>query len=406
MDINASDLLKQVTASLEKASSDFSAKAEQAFKEARAAGDASAETKASVDKLATESNTLRGTVEALKAQLGEVEQTVVAGTGGAGSRAAAMSAGAQVIASEALKVFAGRVKGNENTRLSVPVNAALLSTGVATGVVEPERLAAIDQQPRQRLFVRDLIAPGRTTSPAIFWVQQTGFTNAAKVVPEGTAKPYSDITFATKLTPVTTVAHLFKASKQILDDFAQLQSLIDAEMRFGLRYVEEQELLFGDGTGAHLHGIVPQATAYSATGIPGSATPIDALRWAMLQAQLARVPATGHVLHFTDWAKIELQKDTLGRYIIGNPQSTATPTMWGLPVVATETAAFLGKFLTGAFRNGAQLFDREEANVVISTENVDDFEKNMVSIRCEERLALAVYRPEAFIFGTLPAVAP
>ncbi len=164
MDINASDLLKQVTASLEKASSDFSAKAEQAFKEARAAGDASAETKASVDKLATESNTLRGTVEALKAQLGEVEQTVVAGTGGAGSRAAAMSAGAQVIASEALKVFAGRVKGNENTRLSVPVNAALLSVGVAEGVVEPQRLAAIDQQPRQRLFVRDLIAPPRPRS--------------------------------------------------------------------------------------------------------------------------------------------------------------------------------------------------------------------------------------------------
>jgi HK97 family phage major capsid protein len=55
------------------------------------------------------------------------------------------------------------------------------------------------------------------------------------------------------------------------------------------------------------------------------------------------------------------------------------------------------------FSPAAQLFDREDANVVISTENADDFEKNMISIRCEERLALAVKRPEAFIYGTFSA---
>ena len=405
MEISTADLLKQVTASLEKASSDFSIKAEQAFKEAKASGDMAAETKASVDKLATEFNTATKAVDALKAQLGEVEQTVAAGMGSVHDRAAAMTAGAQVIANESLKAFASKISGNERTRLSVPVSAALISTGVASGVVEPQRQPGILVKPKQRLFIRDLIAPGRTTSPAIFWVQQTGFTNAAKVVPENTAKPYSDIAFTTKITPVTTIAHMFKASKQILDDFTQLMSLIDTEMQFGLKYVEEQEILFGDGTGAHLTGIVPQATAYSATGIPAGATAIDALRWAMLQAQLARVPASGHVLHFTDWTKIEMAKDTLGRYIIGNPQGTTEPTLWGLPVVATEISAFLGKFMTGAFRNGAQLFDREDANVVISSENSDDFEKNMISVRCEERLALAVYKPEAFIYGTLPVPA-
>lgn len=396
-------LLAKMSADLEKASSDFSIKAEAALTEAKKAGTLSTETKAAVDEMALKFNTLTEAEKQLKAQLGELEQEFAR----IPTQAAAQhrdTVGGVVIKSEALAEFAKSVQGNR--RISVPVNAALLSGGVAEGVVEPQRLPGIDVMPKQRLFIRDLIAPGRTTSPAIFWVQQTGFTNAAKVVAEGTQKPYSDIQFGTKITPVTTLAHMFKASKQILDDFAQLQSTVDAEMRYGLKYVEEAEILFGDGTGVHLHGIVPQASAYVGAFAPEAMTQIDELRLAMLQAQLARLPASGHVLHYTDWAKIELTKDTLGRYIIGNPLSLAGPTLWGLPVVATEVPAFLGKFLTGAFQTGAQIFDREDASVVISTENADDFEKNMISIRCEERLALAVKRPEAFIFGTFTVPAP
>ena len=402
MDMSVQDLLKQVTASLESATSEFHSKAEQAFREAKAAGDMSQETKAAIDKLAAETNALRSAQEAMKAQLGEAEQMIAAGTGGAAQRADAITLGAQVIKSEALKSFASRVRGNEASRISIPVSAALLSPDLPDGIIEPQRLAGIQREPEQRLFVRDLIAPGRTTAPAIYWVQETGYVNNARVVPEGELKPYSEINFESKITPVATIAHLMKASKQILDDFTQLQSIIDSKMRYGLRFVEEQEILFGDGTGVHLLGIVPQSTDFDDTGIPGVPTAIDALRWAMLQTELALVPATGHVLHSADWARIELAKDTLGRYIIGNPQGTIRPMLWNLPVVATTAPGFRGNFLTGAFRDAAQLFDREDANVVISTENVDDFERNLVTIRAEERVALAVTRPEAFIFGALP----
>ena len=313
------------------------------------------------------------------------------------------SVGQQVISAEALKTFAASVAASQ--RISIPVKAALLTANVPGNIVAPDRLPGIDTAPKQRLFIRDLIAPGTTASNTIYWVQQTGFTNNAAAVAENTTKPYSHIEFAEKITPVRTIAHLFKASKQILDDFSQLQSQVDAEMRFGLKYVEEQEILFGDGTGAHLEGIIPQASAFAAAFQVDNQNGIDDLRLAMLQAQLARFPASGHVLHFIDWAKIELTKDTLGRYILANPAALTGPTLWGLPVVATEATAFQGKFLTGAFSAGAQIFDREETNVVISTENADDFEKNMITIRCEERLALAVKRPEAFVYGsfTVPA---
>lgn len=397
------EILKKITASIEEATGKFNAKAEDALKEAQKSGRLSEETKAAVDKMASEFNALREAEKTLKAAIGELEQHV-AQMPLANAKHIVETVGQQVISAEALKTFSASVEGGK--RVSIPVNAALISSGVAEGVVEPQRLPGIDTTPKQRLFIRDLIAPGRTSSPAIFWVQQTGFTNKSAVVPENTQKPYSDIAFATKITPVTTVAHMFKASKQILDDFAQLQSTVDAEMRYGLKYVEEQEILFGDGTGVHLHGIVPQASAFSAEFRVEQQNGIDDLRLAMLQAQLARFPASGHVLHFIDWAKIELTKDTLGRYILANPSGLTGPTLWGLPVVATEAAAFKGKFLTGAFNAGAQIFDREDANVVISTENADDFEKNMISIRCEERLALAVKRPEAFIYGSFTVPAP
>lgn len=397
------EILKKVTASIEEATDKFNARAEDALQEAKKSGKLSEETKAAVDKMASEFNALREAEKTLKAAIGELEQHV-AQMPLANAKHIVETVGQQVISAEALKTFSASVEGGK--RVSIPVNAALISSGVAEGVVEPQRLPGIDTTPKQRLFIRDLIAPGRTSSPAIFWVQQTGFTNKAAVVAENTTKPYSDIAFATKITPVTTIAHMFKASKQILDDFAQLQSTVDAEMRYGLKYVEEQEILFGDGTGVHLHGIVPQASAFSAEFRVEQQNGIDDLRQAMLQAQLARFPASGHVLHFIDWAKIELTKDTLGRYILANPSGLTGPTLWGLPVVATEAAAFKGKFLTGAFNAGAQIFDREDANVVISTENADDFEKNMISIRCEERLALAVKRPEAFIYGSFTVPAP
>lgn len=398
--------LNELKAKLEKNESDLSIKSEAALKEAKAAGVLSTETKASVDKLLTETNAMRASFDQMQIQLGETEKAFAAIDTGKRDEAP-KTAGQYLSEAEGMEAFKAKILGNERTRASFSMpRSALISTGVAEGVVEPQRLPGIQQKPRQRLFVRDLITPGRTQSPAIFWVRQTGFTNNAAPVPENTLKPESTITFDTQITPVTTIAHLFKASKQIMDDFAQLRSLVDSELTYGLKYVEEQQLLFGDGTGANLHGIVPQATAYAAAFAPEMQNGIDDIRLAMLQAQLARLPASGVVMHYTDWAKIELLKDTTGNYIFGNPNSLRTPSLWGLPVVETEIAAFVGKFLTGAFQGGAQIFDREDANIVISTENNDDFEKNMITVRCEERLALAVYRPEAFISGSFTVPTP
>lgn len=394
------ELLTQVSQQLDKHRDELGKKYDAAIAEIKNSGDISAEAKKQLDLSIIEHNKLVNQVKELKAQLDEVEQKSV--RGGGGGAEPILSIGEQLVRNEGLKPFATNVQGGR--RISIPVKNTTTSTGLvpttAPKVVQPDQAPMVPLLHR-RLFVRDLLTPGRTTSPAIFWVQQTGFTIAARVVSEGTAKPYSDIAFTTKITPVATIAHMFKASKQVLDDFVQLQSLVDSEMRYGLKFAEEQEFLFGDGTGIHLLGIVPQATAYHHEFTVPLMNSIDDIRLAVLQSQLARIPASGIVLHYTDWARIELLKDTLGRYLFGNPQQALTPRLWGLPVVETEITAMLGKFLTGPFQGGAQIFDREDMNVVISTENSDDFEKNLISVRCEERAALAVYRPEGFIYGAM-----
>jgi HK97 family phage major capsid protein len=350
------DTLKQVSQDLTRVSDDLTRKSEDALKQVKDLGDLTQSTKGEVDKLITQQTDLTGKLDGIVAQIAEIEQK-------SARRAApepAISVGQQVVDHEQIKALNSSVQAGLS--INVPVkNAAMLTTDLGddtADLIVPTRIPGIQQNPRQRLFIRDLIGVGRTTSNAIFWVQQTGFTNAAAVVAEGAKKPESAIAFDTKVTPVVTIAHLFKASKQILDDFAQLQSLVDAEMRYGLSYVEEQEILFGAGGAGNIEGIVPQATAFAPAFEPTDRTNIDDLRLAILQAQLARLPVTGFVLHMMDWAKIELTKDANGGYILANPQGLLGPNLWGLPVVPTEVPEFEGNFLAGAFGTGAPFFVR------------------------------------------------
>jgi HK97 family phage major capsid protein len=182
-----------------------------------------------------------------------------------------------------------------------------------------------------------------------------------------------------------------------------LSSYINGRLIYGLKFVEEPQILFGDGTGQNLLGAVPQSTAYDAALETildiQMKNKMDVLRAAMLQVQLALYPPTGIVLHPTDWASITLLKDANGNYLIANPQSSVSQMLWTLPVVPSMSMS-QGDFLVGAFRLGSQIFDREQANIAISYEDRDNFIRNAVTIRAEERLALIVYRPKAFVKGT------
>ena len=392
-------LAAEVKAAHAKALDEVKALAEKAVSDAKNGIELSNSLKEKADLGLTEMN-------GLKSQLAEIEQKLARRPGATGGDDR-KSLGELVVENEDVKsrLLAGNHKGVVN--MSVETKTILSASGswgatssVSNSLVVADRQAPV-MLPMRQMTIRDLVAPGQTNSNAIEFPVQIARTNNAAVVAEGALKPSSNYTWNLTNFPVRTLAHLVKASRQILDDAPQLRSLIDAEMRYGLDFAEEAEFLYGDGTGAHILGIIPQATAYNAAFAVTGETAIDRVRLAMLQGVLSLYPMTGTVLNPTDWTKIEMLKDGMGRYLIGDPQGMVAPRLWGLPVVAS-LAMTAGTFLTGAFKYGAQIFDRMSIEILISTENNDDFEKNMLTIRAEERLALVVKRPAAFITGNLP----
>lgn len=350
--------------------------------------------KENVDKVLKEQGDLRTVIEELKAKGADIEQALAARKKDAERPDSEKSPGELFIEDKKVKDFLADSKNRGRVRIDVKT----ITTAAMTGLVAPQRVGGIVALPERRMTVRDLLTPGRTNSNAIQYWQETGFTNNASAVSEGTTKPESTIAGELITANVTTIAHIMIAAKQIMDDAPALQSQIDGRLRYGLAYEEEQEILLGDGSGTQLLGIIPQASPFSAEFQPEFQQRIDAIRLAFLQAELALFPASGAVVHPTDWARIELTKDNEGRYIFANPQAEAQPRLWGRPIVSTP-AMTEGRFLAGAFKLGAQIFDREDANVELSTEDSDNFRKNLITLRAEERLALAVYRPEAFIEG-------
>ena len=384
--------IQTINASLKTVGDQIKAQAEKAAQDANL----TTETRAKVDELLLKHGELQANLQHAEQVLAKLEAN------GAGGDVQHESFGQKFVNSEEFKSFAG--KTTPRGRVDVTYKAAITSLttdtdGAAGDLVTTTRLPGVIGMPNRRMTVRDLLTPGTMDGNALEYVKETGFTNAADMVAEGAKKPESSLKYDLVSTTAKVIAHYVKASRQILSDASQLASMIDGRLRYGLAFKEEQQLLNGTGVGQQLLGIIPQATAYvNPLTPPGTPTSIDMVRLAMLQAFLAEYPATGIVMNPIDWARIELLKDTTGRYIIGNPQGSIGATLWNLPVVETQ-AVQVDKFLTGAFKLGAQVFDRWQARVEVATENEDDFVKNMVTILAEERLALAVYRPQAFIYG-------
>jgi len=392
------DQIEQINASLKMVSDQIKAQAERAQKDIQAHQHLSAETRAKVDELLTEQG-------ALQARLANAEQVISTVQNGGGAPARPQSMGEQLTESDGYKAFASNPHGT----FRMPVHAYIDSEkGSAGDLIVPQRLPGIQSPMLRRLTVRDLIVWGRTSSNSIEYAEEDVFVSEAAPVGENPSggKPQSHIQFEAKSAPIITIAHWIHASKQVLADAPMLQSYVDGRLRYGLKFVEEAQLLKGSGVNLNLNGIYTQASEYTNPGLTvQNETRIDRLRLAILLSELSDYPVDGIVINPLDWAAIELTKNAQHDYMFTNARSTMQPGLWGRNVVATQ-AMNENDFLVGAFGGGlaVQGWDREDMNVQISLEDRDNFIKNMVTIRCEERVGLTVYRPDAFMKGNFDGV--
>lgn len=279
------------------------------------------------------------------------------------------------------------------------MRGATLTEDPASGgaLVTPQYVGGILALPQRPLVVADLFAQGTSTSNSVSYMREKTWVNNAATVAEGAVKPESALTFDAATDPVRKIAHWLPVSEEMLEDVDQIQSYIDARLRLGVQQEEDDQLLNGDGVAPNLDGILHRATG-AVVGPPvAPATFADVLfQQIMALAATSYLMPDGIVMNPADWAGIAMSKTTTGEYLAGGPFSgIPTPTVWGLRIAVTPSIA-PKTALVGAFKTGAQIFRKGGIRVEASNSHVDFFIKNLVAIRAEERLALAVYRPAAF----------
>ena len=271
------------------------------------------------------------------------------------------------------------------------------------------------------LTLRNLVTSGTTTSDTVEYVKVTGFTNNAAPVAEATSsaaptapssvpgalvlnagggyKPESSISTGRATAIVKTIAHWIPVTKRALSDAAQMRTLIDNFLEYGLEEELEDQMIAGDGTGENFTGIA------NTSGVQTQAFVTDLFtttRKAKTKVRLVgRSIANGWLFNPADLETLDLIQDNEGRYYSGGPYGSfgANQGLWNVPIIETE-AVPQGTAYIGDWRK-AILWDREQATITTTDSHADFFIRNLVAILAEMRAAFGILQPNAFVKVTL-----
>lgn len=243
--------------------------------------------------------------------------------------------------------------------------------------------------------VTDLFVPGSTDSDQIEFYEETTFTNAAAETAEGSAAPESAISFTLRTYPVREISTFIPLTRRALNDNAGLQSYVGGRLGYMLALRRSSQLLTGNGTTPNLRGILNVSGIQ--TQAKGSDPVPDAIYKAMVLARTTGdAEPTGVVFHAQDWQDVKLLRTIDGVYIWGNPADGGPDRIWGNEVRVSNSIT-QNTALVGGFRPYAQFFVREGVSIELSTEHSTFFTERKVALLVYQRVALAVYRPAAFV---------
>lgn len=309
---------------------------------------------------------------------------------------------------------------SEKMRVQSPVvSFKALLTGAdrnvsAGSLLRPDYRGMQDPFYQRPLTLRDIVAPGATSTDTIEYVRLVSVTNNAAPVAEATSsaavgsgspavtsvqagvKPESGMLFEKDSVTVKTIAHWIPATKRALADASQIRTLIDSFLRYGLEEELEDQMLTGNGVGENFQGLTGTSGVQVQAAPSGGQDIFDVTRIARRKVRIGgRAIPTAYVMNPVDWERFELMRDGMDQFYAGGPFTMRTPSLWGLPVVESE-AIPAGTAWVGAW-NYAVLYDREQAGIQVTDAHADFFIRNLVAILAEMRAAFCVLRPPAFV---------
>ena len=305
------------------------------------------------------------------------------------------------------------VKGSRYT-LSAPEFKAAADTQLAPGALSPA-VTQVDtnfvQGFRRRLTIADLLTQGTLTGNAITYFVEGALEGDFTTVAEGAQKPqlhYADPTAVTEA--LKKIAAFIKESDEMIEDLPFLASAINSRLLYNLGLFEESQILNGNGTGTNLRGLLNRTGVQTmGAGTDPKAGNADTIFKAMMAVQTGSgLDADGIVINPTDYQALRLGKDANSQYYgggyfagqYGQGGVMEQPPLWGLRTVVTPAIA-AGTVFVAAFQQSKTLYRKGGVRVEATNSNENDFTNNKVTIRAEERVALADRVPAAGVKITL-----
>ena len=380
--------IEVIMKSLEKVEANLAAMSEKADGEMKTLGKVSSDTKTALDSLGTQQREFAD-------RLTSVEQKGVLRPEG---EKADEGWGAQFTKSDSYKAF--QSGATQKARLEVKNTITGSDTTVA-----PDRRPGIVPGASNILTIESLYASIPTASNAIEFTKEASFTNSAAETAEGAAKPESAVTFSLVNTPIATVAHWIKISRQLAMDNTALAAYVEARMRYGVQRKVETQLVSGDGVAPNISGFLDTGN-FTAHGYADAALGSSLKKLVLIRKIIADLEVAGYapgaiVLNPADWATIEIDLLTSAVNAVRVSYTEAgMPMLWGVPVVKS-VGMTADTFAVGDFRQHGNIYNREGVVVQMSESDSDNFTKNLITLRAERRLALTSEVPAAIRAGDL-----
>lgn len=234
--------------------------------------------------------------------------------------------------------------------------------------------------PRAPTPLMDNVAQIQVSGNSIEYIAWTKKAGGATKVAEKAAKPSAE--WGPTVTPATldNFAVYTQLTRQMIEDFAAVRTLIDGELRNDVAKAEEAD--------------AAALMVASAALIPDAVSAVDLL--SAIRVGIGTVQAAGYepnavLLNPADWAALDIV--VMGATVNG---PTLSQSFWGLRPIASSAVA-AGKAIVGDFRSGIHHYYRSAISLYVTDSHADTFLSNVFTLLAERRSKTVIVRPAALV---------